>query len=47
MSTMDMNDIRCIAECTLNELSGLARDRDEWRKQIMITTSRTRLDGTR
>ena len=43
-----LDDIKAITNCTLNELCGLTRDRDAWRKMVMeITRSRPRLDGTR
>ena len=43
-----LDDIKAVTKCTLAELCGSARDRDAWRKMIMVSTrSWTRLDGTR
>ena len=42
-----LDDIKAVTNCTLIELCGSERDRDAWRKTIMISTrSRTRPDGT-
>ena len=43
-----LDDINCIATCTLGELNGSGRDQDTWTKKILIIiNSRMQRDGTR